>query len=82
MSRGIPSNQIVIGKPATEKDAINTGFMDPTTLGWGLTLGFYQSNWFSGVALWQYDSDIEGSAIKTIIFHLEALCKSFKRCKA
>ena len=56
--------------------------MDAATLGWSLTLGFYTSQWFSGVALWQYDSDIDGLAIKTIIFQLEALCKSFKKCKA
>lgn len=33
IANGIPSNKIVVGKPATQADAANTGTVNPTDLG-------------------------------------------------
>ena len=48
---GIPLNKLVIGKPATTKDATN-GFMDTTTLA-GCLQQAKAKNWNTGAMVWQ-----------------------------
>lgn len=33
IDRGVPSNKIVVGKPATMADVVNTGYVNPNNLG-------------------------------------------------
>ena len=52
--KGVPSKKIVIGKPATEKNVYNTGYMDPKDLSKVLMKGFSTFNWYAGVMIWEY----------------------------
>jgi len=40
VARGIPSNKIIVGKPAIPTDASNTGYVDPVTLGKWITQAY------------------------------------------
>ena len=55
-SGGVPLDKIVIGKPATQKDA-NNGYIDPQTLA-GCISQAKQKNWNAGVMVWQVSSII------------------------
>ena len=71
IDRGVPSDKIVIGKPATPADAANTGYVSPQDLGlWGVQ-GFNQFQWKTGYMFWQYKSDINGTIMKTVYQPLE-----------
>ena len=51
VASGVSANKLVIGKPATTKDAAN-GFMDTTTLA-GCLQQAKAKNWNAGAMVWQ-----------------------------
>mgnify|MGYP001323148856 CR=1 FL=1 len=65
INRGIPSNKIVVGKPATQGDASNTGLVSASDLGNWCTQAFTQFGWYAGVFFWQFRSDMNGALIKS-----------------
>ncbi|KAI5122931.1 hypothetical protein M0805_007609 [Coniferiporia weirii] len=60
---GVELNKLVIGKPATAKDASN-GFIDTTTLATCLSQA-KQKNWNAGAMVWEYP-DANAAWIKTV----------------
>ena len=51
IASGVSANKLIIGKPATTKDATN-GFMDTTTLA-GCLQQAKAKNWNAGAMVWQ-----------------------------
>lgn len=74
IQRGIPSEKIVVGKPATQKDAYNTGWVRPSYLGYSLLRAYRELDWCGGVMFWQYSSDRNGTAVLVSTFQLSYLC--------
>lgn len=51
---------IVVGKPVTSGDAVNTGYIDPNALVKVLQGGMRAvPGWTTGVMGWQYSSDVD-----------------------
>jgi len=69
ISKGIPSNKIVVGKPVQSSDTDNTGYVQVDNLGL-----FFQSaknsGWNAGYMGWQYQSDSDGSWSRTLTHSL------------
>ena len=63
IARGIPSEKIVVGKPATQNDAHNTGYVDLVQLGEWSIQAYNEFGWFAGIMIWQMNSDQNGSLI-------------------
>lgn len=61
---GIPSNKIVVGKPATQADAANTGTVNNANLGAWCLQAYREFGWNAGVMFWQYRNDMSGTHIK------------------
>lgn len=59
----MPSNKIVVGKPAAQIDVMNTGLVSPADLGAWTARAFNELGWYAGVMFWQYKSDLNGSVI-------------------
>lgn len=57
IANGVESDKIVIGKPVTEADAYNTGWMKAGDLANCIK----DANFTTGVMTWQYSSDVEGT---------------------
>jgi chitinase len=57
ISQGIPSEKIVVGKPATQSDASNSGTVSTTDLGNWCVKAYNEFGWYAGVMFWQYKSD-------------------------
>jgi len=61
-ARGIPASKVVVGKPVTESDATNTGFVSLPDL----VIMFQTAaqrcpkGWNAGVMAWQLSSDVAG----------------------
>jgi len=68
--RGIPLQKIIVGKPALQSDAYNTGYMDRNVLAAAVIRGFKEGKWFGGVMFWQFCSDKNGQIIRTVISQL------------
>lgn len=66
VQKGIPSNKIVIGKPATRGDAYNTGYTEPSLLASLISRAKTEVSWNAGVMAWQYKSDLTGAFINTV----------------
>lgn len=63
IARGIPSNKIVVGKPAAQIDVMNTGLVSMADLGAWTMRAYSELGWYAGVMLWQYRSDTSGASI-------------------
>ncbi len=63
INNGIPSKKIVVGKPATQADASNTGIVSSVDLGNWCVKAYQELNWTAGVMFWQYKSDGAGTII-------------------
>jgi len=64
IARGVPSKKLVVGKPATQADVMNTGFVSATDLGTWTTRAFNEFGWYAGVMFWQFPSDANGNLVK------------------
>ena len=60
IAKGVPSNKIVVGKPATPEMAYNTGYMSPTALSQAFLAAYKYKGWKTGVMFWQYSADTNG----------------------
>jgi hypothetical protein len=56
----VPSNKIILGKPATTIDASN-GWMSAADLNKAIKDNYAVSGWKAGIMLWQFTSDINGT---------------------
>lgn len=81
INRGVPANKLVIGKPVTQGDASNTGWVDHSQLGEWISKAYSQYHWYAGVMYWQYSSDLGGNAIKSSAGFLKQQCAINKDCK-
>ena len=63
INRGVPSEKIVVGKPALPIDA-NNGYVDPADLGNWAVQAYRDFGWSAGIMYWQYISDLDGLTIK------------------
>ena len=81
ISKKVSSKKIVVGKPVTQGDASNTGFVPASDLGSWTTKGYTDLKWYGGVMYWQYVSDNGGNAIQSAAGHLKELCAINRDCK-
>jgi chitinase len=75
-ARGIPLNKIVIGKPVTQADASNTGYVAPADLKGLFNQGQQTYKWYAGLMIWQYPSDSDLSFVSTVTTDLINYCKA------
>ena len=80
INRGIPAEKIVVGKPATKRNVMNSGYMDPTALGKAILLANQRLSWHTGVMFWEYWSDQNGTLLGQSIDALDVACKSSGSC--
>lgn len=73
IARGVPSNKIVVGKPAAQMDVMNTGLVSATDLGAWTSRAFTELGWYAGVMFWQFRSDLDGSLMRTATSNLVSL---------
>lgn len=73
IARGVPSNKIVVGKPATINDANAASYMNPSTLNSAIVANYEYNGWHAGVMFWQYSSDPNGTICSTAISGLMGL---------
>ncbi len=57
---GVPSNKVILGKPAGVGDA-NNGYMTAATIDAAIATNYPYNGWKAGVMFWQYSSDSTGS---------------------
>ena len=81
-SRGVPLQKIVVGKPLTEIDATNTGFVNQTVLGQWTLKAFDDFGWFAGAGHWQFKSDLSGKGIRNATSDLMTKCINSGKCTA
>ena len=60
IAAGIPSDKVVLGKPAIKQDA-HSGLMDPATLNKAIRDNYVYNGWNAGLMYWQYIDDLDGS---------------------
>jgi len=58
--QGVEPHKIVIGKPASQADVMNTGLVNPIEMGNWAKQYFEKYNYCFGVMTWQYSNDIKG----------------------
>jgi chitinase len=68
---GVQQSKIVIGKPIAPSDITGSGWIDTGALGLYISQAYDDFQWFSGVALWQYSSDVRGKAMTSAAGHLK-----------
>jgi hypothetical protein len=73
IAKGIPSDKIVVGKPATTADAYNTGYMTASDLSNAFVAAYNYNKWRAGVMFWQYPSDNSGTIVGQAISSLMSL---------
>ena len=81
VARKIPAKKIVVGKPVTQGDAANTGWVAVNDLQNWISKAYTDYKWFAGVMYWQYPSDTNGDTIAKAAGHLRELCAQNKKCK-
>lgn len=64
-AKGIDLNKIVVGKPVTRGDVVNTGYIDVGPLAGMLRQG-RSGGWNGGFMGWQFPSDVDGSWSKQL----------------
>jgi hypothetical protein len=67
MDRGVPGKKIVVGKPATQADVMNTGYVPPGDLGSWLGRFKREHNWRPSVMFWQFKNDARGDIMKQVL---------------
>lgn len=67
IDRGIPVRKIVVGKPATMADVMNSGYMSPQSFGQALAQWKQQKGYDPQVMFWQFLNDNDGSICKTVL---------------
>ena len=68
IDKGIPSEKIVIGKPATSADtSAPASYMSPSALSTAISEGFSAHGWKTGVMIYQLSSDLNGSIMKQVV---------------
>jgi chitinase len=67
IANGIPSNKIVVGKPATLNSADSQSYIDPNTLGQAFLDEYNYNKWYTGIMLWEHTSDPNGTIIQQIM---------------
>jgi chitinase len=77
---GVPAKKLVVGKPASRADVMNTGYVESLTLGQWTSKAFDDLKWYAGVMYWQYKSDLNGVEISNSAGHLKELCAESKTC--
>lgn len=60
----VPLEKIIVSKPVTQSDASNTGWVSPSSLGDWSARARNDFSWTSGIATWQYESDVNGQYVK------------------
>lgn len=78
---GVQQSKIVVTKPVTPSDISGSGWIDGSVLGSLVSQAYDDFQWFSGVALWQYSSDVRGKSMTNSAGHLKELCALNKNCK-
>jgi chitinase len=66
INQGVEAEKVVLGKPVTQNDAYNTGFVASSSLKALLKQAVNDSNnpgWTPSVMYWQYLSDLSGASI-------------------
>ena len=63
-------NKVIVGKPATQNDASNTGTVNTVDLGNWCLRAFQEFSWNAGVMFWQYKSDANGSLMNNAVSSL------------
>lgn len=66
ISEGVPSHKLVLAKTITRLNAGN-GYISPVTVGEWTSRAYEELGWYAGVALWEYNKDRDGAAIKEAI---------------
>ncbi len=67
IDRGIPARKIVVGKPATMADVMNTGYLGAQKFGEYLGQFKQQKGVEPQVMFWQYLNDDQGLICKTVL---------------
>lgn len=67
IAKGIASNKIVVGKPASTADANAASFMSASSIGDALVANFKYNGWKAGIMFWQYSSDPNGTICSAAI---------------
>ena len=67
IKKGIPKEKIVVGKPATRADVMNSGYVTSTSLGQWTSRAYDDFCWYTGVMFWQYKNDDRGLLIKNAV---------------
>lgn len=67
IAKGIDPAKIVVGKPATIKSGDASSFMDSAKLSAGISSFYQSSGWKTGVMLYEFASDIDGTFLKTAL---------------
>jgi chitinase len=80
-ARGVPLNKIVVGKPASRAEVVNTGYVDSQSLGQWTSQAYGDFRWYAGVMYWQFKSDSNGVEISNAVGRLRELCAESKQCK-
>jgi hypothetical protein len=70
MNRGIPREKIIVGKPATPGDVMNTGYVDSAQLGQWAAQAKNEFGWWSGFMIWQFKGDLVGQIINNAASNL------------
>ncbi|KAI9205140.1 glycoside hydrolase superfamily, partial [Polychytrium aggregatum] len=60
IAKGVPSEKVVIGKPITQADVVNTGFMSASTLASCISQAKATGKWNAGFFGWQITHDTSG----------------------
>lgn len=66
IQKGVKSDKIVVGKPATTSDA-GGGFMNISDIGKAAADNYKFNGWKAGIMFWQYSSDANGTLISQAI---------------
>ncbi len=69
IDKGIPASKVILGKPASTTDAVNTGYVVASDLA-SMIMAFRNSyptyGWQAGASTWQYSSDMSGGFINVV----------------
>ncbi len=72
IANGIPAGKIVLGKPATTKNA-HSGWMSATDLNNAIKANFPYNGWRTGIMFWQFKSDEDGAICNAVWSGVDAL---------
>ena len=73
ISKGIPADKIVVGKPATIRDADSSSYIDSIALRDAIANEYASSGWKTGVMLYEFASDINGTILATVVSSISNL---------